>query len=68
MKTFDTDEKCCIIENYNFHYLHNLKGGIDSDELINQLVLLQMCIRAESPVPKQLYPLNELKEHLNNNQ
>ena len=68
MKTFDTDEKCCIIENYCFHYLANVKGYDVNDELMKQLVVLQACIRTERPVPKQLVPLNELKEHLNNNQ
>ena len=68
MKTFNTDEKCCIIENYCFHYLSNVKGYDVDDELIKQLNVLQMCIRTERPVPKQLLPLNELKEHFNNNQ
>ena len=67
MKTFDTDEKCCIIENYSIHYLSNVKGYDMNDELMKQLVVLQACIRTERPVPKQLTPLNELKEHLNNN-
>ena len=68
MKTFDTDEKCCIIENYCYHYLTNVKGYDVNDELMKQLVVLQACIRTEKPVAKQLAPLNELKEHLNNNQ
>ena len=68
MKTFDTDEKCCIIENYCYHYLVNVKGYDVNDELMKQFVVLQACVRTEKPVPKQLSPLNELKEHLNNNQ
>ena len=68
MKTFNTDEKCCIISNYSMYYLTNVKGYDVNDELIKQLVTLQACIRTERPVPKQLFPLNELKEHLNNNQ
>ena len=68
MKTFDTDEKCCIIENYIMHYLTELKGYDVNDELIKQLGVLQACIRCETTVPKQLHPLKELKEHLNNNQ
>ena len=67
MKTFDTDEKCSIIENYIMHYLRNVKGYNYNDELIKQLIVLQACMRTERPVPKQLEPLNELKEHLNNN-
>ena len=68
MKTFDIDEKCCIIESYCFHYLTNVKGYDVNDELMKQLVVLQACIRTKRPVAKQLAPLNELKEHLNNNQ
>ena len=68
MKTFDTDEKCCIIQNYSIHYLTTVKGYDINDELIKQLVVLQACILTERPVPKQLVPLNEPKEHLNNNQ
>ena len=68
MKTFDTDEKCCIIENYIMHYLTTVKGYDVNDELIKQLGMLQACIRCETTVPKQLHPLKELKEHLNNNQ
>ena len=67
MKTFTPDENCCIIENYIMHYLTTVKGYDVNDELIKQLGILQMCIRTERPVPKQLLPLNELKEHLNNN-
>ena len=68
MKTFNTDEKCCIISNYSMYYLSNVKGYDVNDELIKQLVALQACVRTERPVPKQLLPLNELKEHLNKNQ
>ena len=67
MKTFDIDEKCCIIENYVMHYLTTVKGYDVNDKLIKQLVVLQACIRTERPVPKQLEPLNELKEHFINN-
>ena len=67
MKTFDTDEKCSIICNYDYHYLQNVKGYDCDDELIKQLNILSMCIRTDKPVPKQLLPMNELKEHLNNN-
>ena len=68
MKTFDTDEKCCIIENYCFHYLTNVKGYDVTDELMKQFIVLQACIRTEKPVAKQLVQLNELKEHLKDNQ
>ena len=68
MKTFTKQEKCCIIANYNMHYLANVKGYDVNDELITQLIVLSACIETERPVPKQLVPLNELKEHLNNNQ
>ena len=68
MKTFDTDEKFGIICNYSMYYSTNVKGYDVNDELIKQLVVLQACITTERPVPKQLLPLNELKEHLNNNQ
>ena len=68
MKTFDTDEKCCIIENYVMHYLTTVKGYDVNDELIKQLTILQGCIRSERPAPKQLIPLKELKERLKNNQ
>ena len=36
------------------------------DELIRQTVILEACVKTEKPVPKQLEPLNELKEHLRN--
>ena len=68
MKTFNTDEKCCIICNYSMYLLINVKGYDVNDELLKQLVALQACIRTERPAPKQLLPLNELKEHLNNDQ
>ena len=68
MKTFDTDEKCCIISNCCYHYLSNVKGYDTNDELMKQFVVLQACIQTEEPVAKQLVQLNELKEHLKDNQ
>ena len=39
--------------------------GLDvNDELIKQITILEACVKSEHPVPKQLLPLNELKEHL----
>ena len=42
------------------------KGFNCNDELIKQTVILEACVKSEKPVPKQLEPLNELKEHLRN--
>ena len=39
--------------------------GLDvNDELIKQITILEACVKSEHSVPKQLLPLNELKEHL----
>ena len=45
-----------------FH-LTNEKGFDVNDELIKQVIVLEACVKSEHPVPKQLVPLNELKEH-----
>ena len=58
-------EKGSLIFNYG-HYLIKEKGFYVNDELLKQIGILEMCIKSEQPVPKQLLPLKELKEHLIN--
>ena len=65
MKELTKIEKGSLIFNYGF-YLTNEKGFDVNDELIKQAGILGMCVKSEQPVPKQLLPLNELKEHLKN--
>ena len=56
-------EKGSLIFNYGF-YLTDKQGFDVNDELIKQIGILEMCAKSEQSVPKQLLPLNELKEHL----
>ena len=49
-------------------YLTDEKGYDVNDELIKQVVVLEACVKCERPVPKQLLPLNELKEHVRNSE
>ena len=65
MKELTKMEKGSLIFNSGF-YLTNEKGFDVNDELIKQIGILEMCVKSEHPVPKQLLPLNELKEHLRN--
>ena len=63
MKTFTKVEKGSLISNYGY-YLTREKGFNVHDELLKQIGILEICVKSEQPVPKQLLPLNELKEHL----
>ena len=63
MKELTKIEKGSLIFNYGFH-LSREKGLDFNDELIKQVIILEACVKSEKPVPKQLEPLNELKEHL----
>ena len=65
MKELSKMEKGSLIFNY-VDYLIDEKGFDVNDELIKQVSILEMCVKSEHPVPKQLLPLNELKEHLRN--
>ena len=65
MKELTKMEKGSLIFNYG-HYLTKEKGFDVNDELIKQIGILEMCVKSEQPVPRQLLPLNELKEHLRN--
>ena len=65
MKELTKFEKGSLLYNYGF-YLTNEKGFDVNDELIKQVIVLEACVKSEHPVPKQLVPLNELKEHLRN--
>ena len=65
MKELTKEEKGSLIFNYG-HYLTKEKGFDVNDELIKQIGILEMCVKSEQPVPRQLLPLNELKEHLRN--
>ena len=65
MKEFTQDEKGSLIFNYVF-YLANEKGFDTNDEIKKYIGILEMCEKSEYPVPKQLLPLNELKDHLRN--
>ena len=58
-------EKGSLIFNYG-HYLTKEKGFDVNDELIKQIGIIEMCVKSEQPVPRQLLPLNELKEHSRN--
>ena len=67
MKELTKLEKGSLIFNYCF-YLTNEKGFDVNDELIKQIGILEMCVKSEQPVPKQLLPLNEMKGHLETNE
>ena len=67
MKELTKLEKGSSIFIYGF-YLTNEKGFDVNDELIKQIGILEMCLKSEQPVPKQLLPLNEMKEHLETNE
>ena len=59
MKEFTKLEKGSLIFNYG-HYLTEVNAD---DELIKQVGILEMCVKSEQLVPKQLLPLNEIREH-----
>ena len=63
MTELTKQEKGSLIFNYGF-YIMREKGLDVNDELIKQITILEACAKSEHPVPKQLLPLNELKEHL----
>ena len=67
MKEFTKLEKGSLIFNYGY-YLTEEKGFNVNDELIKQVGILEMCVKSEQPVPKQLSPLNEIREHLETNE
>ena len=63
MKNLSKMEKGSLIFNYGF-YLTDKKGFDVNDELIQQIGILEMCVKSEQSVPKQLLPLNELKGNI----
>ena len=60
MKEFTKEDKGSMMFNY-VHHLMDKKGFDVNDELIKQINILEMCVKSEHPVPKQLLPFNELK-------
>ena len=67
MKELPKMEKVSILFNYGC-FLTSKRGFDVHGELIKQLVTLEMCVNYEKAVPKQLKPLNELREHLRKNE
>ena len=67
MKKLPRIEKVSIIFNYGC-FLTSKRGFDVHSELIKQLVMLEVCVNYEKPCPKQLEPLNELREHLRKNE
>ena len=67
MKELPRIEKVSIIFNYGC-FLTSKRGFDVNSELVKQLVTLEMCVNYEKPHPKQLEPLNELREHLRKNE
>ena len=65
MKELSKFEKGSLIFNYGY-YLTREKGFDVNGELLKQVVVLEACVKSEKTVPKQLEPLNELREHLRN--
>ena len=65
MKELTKEEKGSLVFNYG-HYVMRDKGLDANDELIKQITILEACVRTENSIPKQLLPLNELKDHLRN--
>ena len=63
MKELPRIEKVSIMFNYG-GFLTSKSGFDVHSELIKLLVILEMCVNFEKPHPKQLEPLNELREHL----
>ena len=65
MKELTKDEKGSLIFNYGFYVMRD-KGLDVNNKLIQQITILEACVKSEKPVPKQIVPLNELREHLRN--
>ena len=63
MKEFTKQEKGGLIFSSGC-YLTDENGFDVNDELMKQIGVLEACVNCEHHVPKQLFPLNELKEHL----
>ena len=67
MEELSRIEKVSIIFNYGC-FLTSKRGFDVHSELIEQLVKLEVCVNYKKPYPKQLEPLNELREHLRKNE